>query len=743
MRRPSAVILTIFALSCGQGLSCGNGCMALQPIPGGDFTGVRSDSAAAARLTSSGFDVVNLDAPALLEAIAPGGNLDIPLSCSIQNASLLGQLVVADEGALTCTQASCGYLDGKCDAQDVPKTISVHFNSFNLAPKGPDLVQATADVTLTTNGKIHMRTPGNSLLCILSGNTPIELSADLDTARTPPSDVTLGVGIQLTVDTRWWKLLTFTVSTIDGTKVCGGSGALPKPECIDAADLIIASENGCSGWLGTLGNVDIVKGLLIEQLTSTLQDKLDQALAKVNCRPCGDNGFCPTNGTAMSFCQVTDGGSPDAGVCFDPVEGRCVPKLVGVEGRIPVGDLLASAGAPAGAALDFSIAAGGAATASDAGLTLGFTGGALAVQTAACVKPLAEPVQPTLPLPDFDSEAAGPYDVGVSLSAQMLSRMLLHAQQSGALCLELGHDTISLLDSSLVATLLPSLNKLTQGQSVPLRVVIRPFNPPTATIGSGQGIEPLVHLDWDDVQIDLYALIGDRYTRLFTISFDLDLPLSLTIDGCATLTPVIGDLNNAVSDVHAVNSEMLAEPLTDLEKLVPSIIALAEPSLAKGLMGFTLPPTGGFQVRLLEAKGIANISGTQTYNHLGVYLDLLRSDGGTPDPSLCMGPMTPMPHMHSARWSDGDDGEAELDVGSDPREYSWRMPDGLWSRWTKPDFRGVLHVRHPRLRLDGPHSIGVRARAQGATPSLEETVSLSPRERPTAAPRRLHRAPVP
>src|SRR6185436_3661645 len=123
------------------------------------------------------------------------------------------------------------------------------------------------------------RSPGNHLLCLLSN--PIALSADLDTARNPPTGVTLNVGIELTVDTRWWKLLTFQVAAIEGTKVCGGSGALPPPQCIDAADLIIASENSCSGWLGSLGNIDIVKGLLIEQLTSTLQDKLDEALAKV------------------------------------------------------------------------------------------------------------------------------------------------------------------------------------------------------------------------------------------------------------------------------------------------------------------------------------------------------------------------------------------------------------------------------------------------------------------------------
>src|SRR5262249_41752859 len=153
----------------------------------------------------------------------------------------------------------------------------------------------------------------------------------------PPSSMTLGIGIRLTFDPAWGNLLRLEVAGIDGTKTCSSSN--PPPECIDPADLVIASENSCSGWLGTLSNIDIIKALLISQLTSTLQSKLDDALARLTGRPCGPGGECPTHGSEISFCQANDSGTPDAGVgtCFDPVEGRCVPRVIGVEGRAPLG----------------------------------------------------------------------------------------------------------------------------------------------------------------------------------------------------------------------------------------------------------------------------------------------------------------------------------------------------------------------------------------------------------------------
>ena len=97
-----ALFFVAFAIftTCGQAAGgCSGGCTQLAPIPGGRFTGTRLDTAASARLSADGFTVVNADAPQLLELIAPGGQLVVPLSCSVQSA-LLENLTIGDEGAL-------------------------------------------------------------------------------------------------------------------------------------------------------------------------------------------------------------------------------------------------------------------------------------------------------------------------------------------------------------------------------------------------------------------------------------------------------------------------------------------------------------------------------------------------------------------------------------------------------------------------------------------------------------------
>jgi hypothetical protein len=164
--------------------------------------------------------------------------------------------------------------------------------------------------------------------------------------------------------------------------------------------------------------------------------------------------------------------------------------------------------------------------------------------------------------------------------------------------------------------------------------------------------------------------------------------------------------------------------------LVPSLISFAEPALAKGLTGFTLPAFGDFQVQLIEAKGVGNIGGTQAYNHLGVYMNIL------PAMQMCIAAHSQSPHLHGARLL--PKARAELDVGVSDLEYTWRMPKGFWSRWVRPDTKGLIQIYHPRLLLDGRQLVEVRAREPGKSGSDAVTFELSRparAEAPRAAPR--------
>ena len=67
-------------------------------------------------------------------------------------------------------------------------------------------------------------------------------------------------------------------------------------------------------------------------------------------------------------------------------------------------------------------------------------------------------------------------DLGYALVPEFWG--LGYAREAAEACVAWGRDTLGL--RGLLATLLPSLGKLTDGKSVPLRIVIRPVNPPTA-----------------------------------------------------------------------------------------------------------------------------------------------------------------------------------------------------------------------------------------------------------------------
>ena len=615
-----AVWVMVTAVGCTSGAGCGG----FVSQPPGTYQGPKVDSAGAVRVSQHGFDTLSANGgSALLKLLAPGGNLDTTVSCSTQ--AFLGEtFAISDQGSLGCTDESCGRGDGKCGPLDVPEPVSIAVGGLTLDSASPDLIEANLTATVKTGDIIISSTKRSSVLCLFSG--PVKCAFNFDSTRQQPVTNVMTVQLKLAIRN---GLLSIELADLAGTKACSGAA---NQECIDPGDILVSQiTGGCASACSTL-NTSLVKQLLIDQLTKSLKTQLTKSLNKVTCQPCanGTDG-CPTN----AACVVD--AATDAGTCIEAAGGRCSPRFLGLEGRADLGTSLASFGVPASAALDVSLALGGSATAEPKGASIGMRGGLKEVMVAPCVTPLAPVALPNLPLPNFDLDGPAQYDLAFSLSEQLVSQTLFHAQQSGALCLEIGTETVTQLDSATLETFLPSLKVFSHGANVPMRVVIRPVNPPTAVIGAGtldaQGkpLDPLIKLNWPGVEIDMYAKLEERLVRVFTISADLELPIGLSLSGCGSLKPVIGDLMNAVKKVEVKNSELLSEDLTIIAKLVPTLLTLAEPALAKGLPSVALPSLGStipFQVKLLQTRGVGQVSGTMQYNHLGIYAALVNADGG-------------------------------------------------------------------------------------------------------------------
>lgn len=670
-------------------------CPGFTPQPQGTYQGEKINSAASARLSARGFSMLNANSATLLGLFAPGGVMNVTVPCSPQSVSLgpitAVQLAVADTGNSGCADESCGRMDGTCNG-DVGQEVTITFNSLTFAPASPNVLRATVNATVQT-GAIPISSTGNApLLCF--ANQRAKFTVDLDTTREAPPTNDLALNIAFNIDTRWDQLLKLEVVSVGNATACSGSATAPS--CIDPDDMEVLNE-GCSSL--SIAQLSPVKAVLINQIAGQLKDQITDALKTFTCAQCGVNDACPSYGPVTSTCDTAN-----TFTCLDDTNAQCVPTLFGMEGRLDVGSLLATLGAPADAQMDLAIQAGGGAEANANGLTAGLRGGVKAVQVSSCVAALPHVAPPLLPLPDFDTGAPGPYDLGVSLSNQLLTELLFNAEQSGALCLQLGYEQISFLSSDLLSALLPSLAALTHGETVPLRLVLRPQTAPKAVVGAGtfdaQGniVEPLLTLSWERVELDLYALIEERYTRLFTLSADVALPLGVDTD-CDTITPVIGSLSGAITNVQVRDSELLAEDASTLVSLVPALLTVAEPQLASGLGAFTLPEVQGFNVQVLGARGVGNIAGTTTYNHAAFYTNLSTADAG----ALCASKMkTTTSGLVREAKKQQSSARLELREG----RYSWRVDGGFWSTWTTT--QGTLTVEHPRLRLGGAHVIEVR-----------------------------------
>lgn len=704
--------------------STGSGCSTLTPFPAGThYSGPKSSHGISIRLSAAGINYLNANWRTLIDAFAPGAVMTLPFACQKTSVSVLGDVYIADQG-----NGSTGRNDGKCDGNDLPVQVPVHITGFSLQPVPGDTLKANISITLDT-GKIYLTNPHT--LCDL------KCSVRFNSAGHTPNDNRLEASVKFSIDSRFDQLLGFTISKLDGTQICGASGAPSAPTCLDAQDLNLDSEGGFCSYACDGADWDPIKEFVLQQISPTLQGQVTAAIAGQTCWTCDSNADCP---------RTTDGNNTPA-TCDTAshtckLGGTCVPRFLGVEGTLNLASLLGSFGAPADASMQLSVAAG-ALVQVDQGLSLSTRVGIQPAAVSSCVPPQAAPTLANVDFPDFEAEAApgSPFHVGLGLSSGFLNTAFWGAHQAGALCLNLTTENVGLINTGLFKTFLPSLGRIStrDGKDAPMMVVLRPAKPPTVTVGAGtydatthKPIKPLLTIALDDVSIDFYALIDDRQVRLFTLTADIALPLSLIFEDCDTVTPAIGDLRMLISNIRTANSELLAEDPQVLADLVPAVIGLAEPALASGLSGFALPALGSFKLKVNEAKGLGQIPGSDAYNHLGIYAQLLGANDscatGTAKTSASLRSLQ-LPEASQMRLQ----GRALplpvalLDVSAvgmpGSPEYDFRIDDGLWTEFRAAE-GGVLPVTSARLLMQGQHTIWVRSRMAEVSHAVSDAVAV-------------------
>ena len=437
---------------------------------------------------------------------------------------------------------------------------------------------------------------------------------------------------------------------------------------------------------------------------------------------------------------------------------------MGQEGRVDMGAFMTSFSPRTTGKLDMFFWAGGHAKAENSGMSVGVMGGFQPAAHNNCVLYRAPPAKTAIPWSKtFTGNArpdGKPFHVGIGVHRMALDAAAWSMYSSGAMCLDVGTDTVPQISSSMFALLLSSVNDLTGGQNVPMLLSIRPRYAPTITLGKGTYTigsdknpvitEPLLYLQSKDFGIDLFLLVEGRMVRLFTVVTDLKVPMLLYADAKGKLQPMLGDLKKALTNIRLENYDLIAEDPKKVTSLLPTLIALASGSVSSAIQPIDLPSVQGLKL-ILDGGSITSVDKNSAggYDTLAIFAKLGVAKAGTTTPSPSVDTeadveQVDVPPTAAFRIGPGFDpwkgprvvlrlrAKVPADMAQLPVEYSYRVDDGFFGPWSRSS---RLEVQDPRFWLQGKHTVEVMARVAGRHLTTDPTPVRIPVLIDTVAPR--------
>ncbi len=670
--------LLVFALLSSVGCG-GQGCSCLAPIPGGFPSAARTPNAGQIRLSQSGLTALAADPAALISAATGGGPLEfsVPASCG-------GNPAVCCPGGNPVTPCGPLQIDLTLHPGDAPR--------MELHPvQGASRLDVTIRARLKTRMDIPIQIP-------VVGSCGLAI----DTAPGPQPDIKIDVPLNFRQD-----------PTAGTTRIEADGVTIAQ---LNPQDIRLTGNILCQG-------AGLALGAVIGTLTSTFAGAIKDAINNQLCKQCasGDVAECGSFGTACTnnVCQ----------------EGNQCLQEIGTSGRM-LGEAVFGALSPGTTGgIDLYEVTGGYATTNDNGLALGLLGGMVPAGAVRdrCGPPSTPPAAVVIPQSPYFSgntrpDTGAPYGLGIGIHQHQLDRFAYAAYEGGLLCLTVGTRTVALLTSDTFGLFLPSLANLAGG-TAPMAIGIRPQSPPTIVLGKntfvddgmgGQRVgEPLLDLTFTGLELDFFAQVEDQYIRLFTLVADLHLPIGLQVDAMGQITPVIGDVSGAFSNLHVKNSDALTETPAELEAIFPMLLDLALPQLAGGLGSFQVPSVGGLQISITDITAVDSKKFMAIYGSLRPAMmrttpvDTQAAVVGLAAPSTAV-------FADATRWRPELRPHATLRLGGDGTDLEWsvRIDGGLWSAWSAAATR---EVSSERFWLQGKHTIEVAARRKGDPLSADPT----------------------
>ncbi|MCB9555453.1 MAG: hypothetical protein H6707_05065 [Deltaproteobacteria bacterium] len=448
----------------------------------------------------------------------------------------------------------------------------------------------------------------------------------------------------------------------------------------------------------------------------------------------------------------------------DAIDAIIQQLPTGDEGRVDLATLMSDFVRRAPEKLDYLTAAGGYSQAENFGFSVGGMVGARAAARSGCAPDCESPGASCRP----PTRAAIPrsnalrgntrpdgkeFHVGIGVHRQALEHAGYAAYRAGALCLDVDNTFVPQLTSDFIGLLIPSLKTLTEGASVPIRISVRPQQPPTIKLGKGKTHkdtsgnividEPLLTVRFDDFNLDVYAQVHERFIRLMTVAGALEVPMVITSDANGNLLPVLGDLEKALVGARVINNELLTENAQDLADVFPMLLGIAAGFVGSSLQAIELPTLAGIKLELDDGS-LTSLDNDQL---LGVFAKLAiappptNPTPNTPSPELPFGgaaagaawqpTLARLELPTTRRFAVGQRGTiaptAWIDVSglaidgtpASELEFTYRVDGGFLNTFRAAPTE-QLAVRSPLLWLQGPHRLEIRARVADRPETLTE-----------------------
>ncbi len=501
------------------------------------------------------------------------------------------------------------------------------------------------------------------------------------------------------------------------------------------------------------GILDLFGGLLADTINGMLTEIVeDLKCVKCTDKPCPGNSSC----TERDICRAPDHG-----------DQRCVLTPLGLEAEIDAGALIGDIVPNLEARIWASLLAGGstpqviAQGAGNWGYELGVFGGTMNPPDSP--DPCTEKVYWTttqLGRIEPTTMADTAYHAGIGIREEFLDQAGYTVHNSGLLCLALDSslpDFGSYISLSNFALLLPSIKKLTHNENVPTILKLEPSSPidfailepdeytgEDALFGDGVTADIALKVLIDDLKMNIYGLVEERYVRTFTLVVDVEVLAGINADD--NMIEILFGLNNVTLSNFRVTYSILGENPDDVAANVESLIS--------GVLGqIPLDPIEPIEIPGFDINGddvedlylnIADIAaempkvvgGPSEYFAMYIYAGL---DLQNMRKSLMM--TQPFDARISARaiekfvpdiqqlrqgmkpWVRLDLDGLDMDNGNRHLEYSFAVDRHGWTPWTQ-NRQPVITDNF--LLWQGRHEIKVRARDMRHKSIVDTTPAIVP-----------------